>query len=59
MCCRVGWIGNGCDGKIGGANGHVCTGGQAGGKDHIQTKIKVIEESYDFKTNDKDLLKIS
>ena len=23
MCCRKGWIGNGCDGRIGGA-GHQC-----------------------------------
>ena len=27
MCCRLGWKGNGCDGKMGQAGkGHVCTG---------------------------------
>ena len=23
-CCRKGWVGNGCDGTIGGSNGHQC-----------------------------------
>ena len=23
-CCRKEWIGNGCDGSIGGTNGHEC-----------------------------------
>ena len=32
MCCRQGWVGNGCDGKIGGPNNHQCAkapGGKA------------------------------
>ena len=24
LCCRKGWIGNGCDGSIGGTNQHQC-----------------------------------
>merc|ERR1719491_2631883 len=24
FCCRMGWIGNECDGSFGGANGHQC-----------------------------------
>merc|ERR1739844_183165 len=34
MCCRLGWTGNGCDGKMGEAGkGHVCTGKSETGKD--------------------------
>ena len=25
MCCRQGWVGNGCDGNVGGPNNHQCT----------------------------------
>merc|ERR1719464_445296 len=38
-CCRKGWVGNGCDGTIGGSNGHQCQlnpgydGLKNGGKD--------------------------
>ena len=24
-CCRKGWVGNGCDGELGGDNRHECT----------------------------------
>ena len=24
-CCRKGWVGNGCDGKLGGDNRHECS----------------------------------
>jgi len=38
-CCRKGWVGNGCDGNVGGSNGHQCQlnpgyeGLKNGGKD--------------------------
>ena len=25
FCCKFGWVGNGCDGNMGAAEGHVCT----------------------------------
>ena len=25
MCCRANWVGNGCDGNVGGPNRHECT----------------------------------
>jgi len=31
MCCRQGWVGNGCDGKIGGPNNHQCAKAPGGG----------------------------
>ena len=33
MCCRANWVGNGCDGIVGGPNRHECTlaSGSTGG----------------------------
>ena len=39
MCCRKGWVGNGCDGNIGGPHNHQCAAAPKGNKTSIRKML--------------------